>query len=54
MYLQTLIFLVEKYKSLMQILNKNGPSTDACGAPESICVHLVKPLFGIVLCHLLF
>ena len=54
MYLQTLIFLVEKYKSLMQTLNKNGPSTDACGAPESICVHLVKPLFGIVLCHLLF
>ena len=38
MYLQKLIFLVEKYKSLKQILNKNGPSTDSCGAPEGICV----------------
>ena len=53
MYQKTLVFLVKKYKSLIQILNKSGPRTDPCGTPKNMCAHLVKHLFSFFLCHLL-
>ena len=52
-YLQPLVVSAYQISFLIQILNKNGPSTDPRGTPKSISVHLLKPVFSFVLWHLL-
>ena len=34
-------------------VQSTGPSTHPCVTPRSISVHLLKPVLGLVLCHLL-